>query len=168
MIRPHDVWADYTQAAVQNRGFIAGILLFITCLGCMNGDDAAENTTMEDDRYVLVLVEDAADRQVLEERATIVHSASSRLYVVRLGPGTRNQINSVAGVIAVTDKVFPDDIARQLDSKEALFAAAFAARGTKKDRVGNGLPWDAPDFEPPDSSAGSTASQLKGGRNDDK
>ena len=113
---------------------------------------------MEDDSYVLVLVEDAASRKAVEEYATIVHSASSRLHVVRLGVTTHIQLARLPGVVAVENRAFPVDIARRLDKKEALFAAAFAARGTTKERVGNGLPWDATGFEPPDSTDDATGS----------
>jgi hypothetical protein len=88
---------------------------------------------------------------VIEEHVAIVHRASPRLFVVRVDPAVRAQLVELPGVVAATDEAFSAGVAEQLDEAEALFAAAFAARGTPKQRAGNGLEWDAPGFEPPDA-----------------
>lgn len=99
---------------------------------------------------VMVLVDETAALEVIEEHAAIVHRASPRLFVVRVEPAVRARLDELPGVVAVTGEAFSAGVAERLDEAEALFAAAFAARRTPKQRVGDGLDWDAPGFEPPD------------------
>lgn len=98
----------------------------------------------------LILLDNEHSSAVLSGHATIVHAASPRLFVVRLESATYEEIAALPGVAALSEQSLPPGLAAQLDPQEKLFAAAFAARAIPKERVGDGLPWDAAGFEPPD------------------
>ena len=102
----------------------------------------------------LVLLDNEDSSAVLGGRATIVHAASPRLFVVRLESASREELAELPGVAALAERSLPPELTAQLDPQEKLFAAAFAAREDGKKRVGDGLPWDAAGFEPPDPPAG--------------
>jgi hypothetical protein len=59
------------------------------------------------------------------------------------------------GVVAVSGGTLPSGLVERLDEGEALFVTAWASRmtGPQKQRGGEGLPWDASGFEPPDPPA---------------
>ena len=121
---------------------------------------------------VMVLVDEAAASEVLEKHGAIVHRASPRLVIVRVEPSVRARLGELPGVVAVTEGAFSAEVSGRLDEAEALFAAAFAARGTSKQRAGDGLEWDAPGFEPPDSppdsASGLGPNVETGGTNDEQ
>jgi len=100
---------------------------------------------------ILVFVDETVGAAALKDSATIVHTASPRLFVARVDLARRSDLASRPGVIAMTEGTLPDEVANRLNKAEALFATAFANRRTSKERPGEGLPWDAPGFEPPDS-----------------
>ena len=127
----------------------------------------------------LLLLDKDSPADVLSGQAAIVHSVSPRLFVIRSGPATRAELAALTGVAAITDCELPQEYQQILNPQEMLFATAFAASGTSKQRVGEGLPWDAPGFEPPDppadtatdteqqSSSGSESIQQEGERQND-
>lgn len=61
----------------------------------------------------------------------------------------------IPGIIGVFEGHIPETMLRQLNATERLFAEAWAeSRRPKSDRRGDGLPWDAEGFEPPDGKDG--------------
>ncbi|HHJ13678.1 MAG TPA: hypothetical protein ENJ79_04780 [Gammaproteobacteria bacterium] len=105
----------------------------------------------------MVLVDETAGFGEIDKHATIVHRASPRLFVVRVEPAVRARLAKLPGVVAVTDRAFTSDVSERLDEAEALFAAAFAARGTSRRRASDGLEWDATGFDPPSPETSSDA-----------
>lgn len=80
--------------------------------------------------------------------ANVTQVFPPRLALVQAGPDARTRIARIQGVLHVLD-----DPARKLPADltpvERTFAAAWQARQQPKTRAGEGLPWDAPGFEPP-------------------
>ena len=64
-------------------------------------------------------------------------------------------LQSRTEVIAVIEGDIDQEILDTLDASETLFSQAWAMRMQKQpeERPGEGLPWDATDFEPPDPPA---------------
>ena len=85
----------------------------------------------------------------LRAAANVTQVFPPRLALVRPGPDARTHIAGIQGVLHVLDdparKLPPD-----LTPAERTFAAAWQARQQPRTRPGEGLPWDAPGFEPPD------------------
>jgi hypothetical protein len=109
---------------------------------------------------LLVRVDDdeAADTLArLQERFRVTQVAPPRLAVVEQQPGTHEpELRDTPGVVAVAGPEVSDDFTQGLSPEEALFVAAWERRmqETKsEDRPGEGLPWDAPGFSPPDPQA---------------
>ena len=98
----------------------------------------------------LILMDGDTGVEALAGRAKVVHSGSSRLHIIRPHSATMAELASIPGIVALTAGKLPLEHQQTLNQQEALFAAAFGSRRTPKDRVGEGLPWDAPGFEPPD------------------
>jgi hypothetical protein len=99
---------------------------------------------------LLVFLDENTDVEVLDGQATVIHSASSRMHIIRTSSATRAQLAVLPGVVCITDTELPPEYAQRLNSQESIFAEAFAVRETSKERLGDGLPWDSPGFEPPD------------------
>ena len=53
------------------------------------------------------------------------------------------------GIAAVFERGQPTPAFEQLDPNERLFAEAWAVAGQPKSRIGDGLKWDTPGFDPP-------------------
>lgn len=89
----------------------------------------------------------------LQETCSVVSAMGSRLVVARVAPHGVPALRALPGVMAVIET--PADLATQVagwgfSDTEALFASAWAAQGQKKGpRLGEGLDWDAPGFQPP-------------------
>lgn len=97
---------------------------------------------------------EAQDRLRSGHRVTQV--GSPRVVVVAVSPEETPPSPSTPGVVAVSSGAPPPDVLEELDDQETLFVRAWTSRmtGPQKQRRGEGLPWDAPGFEPPDSPAG--------------
>src|SRR5215469_12413436 len=81
--------------------------------------------------------------------ANVTQVFPPRLALVQAGPDARTRIARIEGVLDALDdpaRALPAD----LTPAERIFAAAWQARRQPKTRPGEGLPWDAPGFEPPD------------------
>lgn len=150
------------------------MLLLGSLAGCVFEDSAGkrnaleELTVLENKIQVMVLVDEPADAEIIEKYVSIAHKASPRLFVVSVEPAFCVRLAELPGVAAVTEGAFDADVSGRLDEAEALFAAAFAARGAAKRRVGDGLEWDAlggPDVR---SSARQHASGRAGDETDSK
>lgn len=103
----------------------------------------------------VVLDEDAADDTLerLRRAFRVKHVASRRLVVVEEAADARQTLRSVPGVVAVASPDIPTELMETLSPEEELFVAAWSRRMTppaRKQRPGDGLPWDAPGFSPPD------------------
>jgi len=101
-----------------------------------------------------VTAAEAQERLRSNHRVTQV--GSPRVLVVAVSPEEIPPISSSPGVLAVSSGLPPPGVIEELDEQEVLFVTAWARRmtGPEKQRRGEGLPWDAPGFEPPDSPAG--------------
>ena len=89
----------------------------------------------------------------LRAAANVTQLFPPRLALVQAGPDARTRIARIQGVLYVLD-----DRARKLPADltpaERAFAGAWQARQQPKARAGEGLPWDAPGFDPPDQPGG--------------
>lgn len=103
----------------------------------------------------LVLLEDGEDGlERLRRSLQVTQVASPRLAVVEAaegaGPDALQAIDGVAEVAAAGESL---QDASALTDAERLFADAWALRTgdvAGSERPGEGLPWDAPGFTPPD------------------
>ena len=80
--------------------------------------------------------------------------ASPRVFTVEADQSELAKLRAVSGVTVVTSGDAPPGIMEKLDEGEALFVAAWLSRrkeGSSKQRLGEGLSWDAPGFTPPDA-----------------
>lgn len=100
---------------------------------------------------ILVLMDEPIGGKALPSSWTLVHRASPRLIVVRLSGASPEEIADRPDVVVATVGALPPDVIPRLEPDEAVFAAAFAARRDKGERIGEGLEWDASGFEPPDA-----------------
>jgi hypothetical protein len=100
----------------------------------------------------LVLLDHGHAGQALAELrrvATVTQVHAPRLVLVRADAGVNERVAQVAGVLAV----FCDgqgQLPSDLTNGERWFAAGWAQRFGSKARMGDGEPWDAPEFLPPD------------------
>jgi hypothetical protein len=119
---------DYV-AAIQ-RG---GLFRMSTALVIVN-ESHADDVLSQVGQFVKVT-------QRLPPRLAIVEGEDRQLEAVRTLPG----------VIAVCEGPVPDSVLQQLHPTERLFADGWTAgRQPKTARPGEGLPWDAEGFQPPD------------------
>jgi hypothetical protein len=89
-----------------------------------------------------------ADR--VRTRYTVVAALPPRLLVVQLADNELAALQHLDGVETVTVDPAGLDISPPLSEVERLFAAGWAARGSKSGpRTGEGKAWDAPGFIPP-------------------
>lgn len=86
--------------------------------------------------------------------ARLVQRCPPRLAIVEADPRAQAAIRALPGVRSVTDGPLDEEILRDLTEAERLFAAGWVASRQPKVRAGDGLPWDAPGFDPPDRPGG--------------
>src|SRR4051794_18155687 len=84
----------------------------------------------------------------LGRRATLVQHLPPRLAVVETDDA--DGLRRAPGGVAVGDPDLPDDVRAGLSDTERLFADAWVLGSRPKVRPGDGLPWDAPGYQPPD------------------
>jgi hypothetical protein len=103
---------------------------------------------------VLVIVQDDQAEPALAQIglvARIVQRLPPRLAIIEIDPGEVETVRSMEGVRALYDGAVSGTLLQQLTPAERLFAEAWArSRQTKPARPGDGLPWDAEGFQPPD------------------
>jgi hypothetical protein len=104
---------------------------------------------------VLVLLRQGAGEAPLAElrrRFTILSLKPPRLVVLAIGADRVAEVQAIHGVEAVFTAAVPGTVLDALAPGERLFAEAWSMRQqpTPKRRPGDGLPWDAPGFLPPD------------------
>jgi hypothetical protein len=100
---------------------------------------------------LVVLTADGADQALVEVRALapVTQMLPPRLLLVRAEPDARTTIRGLPGVIGLFDRAA--DVSVELSPQERIFVEAWAARAAPKTRAGDGLDWDAPGFEAPDT-----------------
>jgi hypothetical protein len=100
--------------------------------------------------WLVVLEERSSQAAVagLRETAEVLYVVPPRLVVVVASDAAA--LRAVPGVRDVLDSV-PESLLRSLEPGEAIAARAFMQRKAEHGpRSGEGLPWDAPNHEPPD------------------
>ena len=104
--------------------------------------------------FLVVLEPLLADKTLAQLRAitNVTQVLAPRLVLVRTDPETIAHVAQMEGVLDVSDDILPE-LPQELTPSERLFVSAWEARRQPKIRPGEGLPWDAPGFLPPDSSA---------------
>lgn len=83
----------------------------------------------------------------------VMQSVSPRVVIVEpSGDTTKEKLQTTNGVDAVLERgeSLTGDVRRTLTDTEALFVDAYAQRSRPKERLGEGLDWDAKGFLPPD------------------
>ena len=83
------------------------------------------------------------------ELATVTQRLPPRLAIVEGEPDRLASIHGIPGIISMFEGSVPEAMLRQLNPTERLFAEAWAESRRPKSRIGEGLPWDAEGFEPP-------------------
>jgi hypothetical protein len=82
----------------------------------------------------------------------LVHSASSRLFVLELEPGERANHLMDEPAVRWAGESPPGDVVEELDEAERLFVEGWALRRRgKAERPGEGLDWNAEGRQPPDA-----------------
>jgi hypothetical protein len=107
-------------------------------------------------RHVLVVLHDASASQTatrLQDRYEIPSRLPPRILVVDPGEEGLADLRSDPGVLGVYEREVPADVLARLRQEEQLFAGAWVQQATQepKARLGEGLSWDAPGFQPPDA-----------------
>jgi hypothetical protein len=134
---------------------VAGVLLQVLLPIGYTGQHTMGAQVPDAPHEVLVLLEPRlADEALAQLRAVAVVTQvlPPRLALVRADPETMGRAAQIAGVRDVYDDT-PPELPPDLTPAERLFVSAWEARRQPKTRPGEGLPWDAPGFQPPDSPA---------------
>ena len=107
-------------------------------------------------RELLIVLESKRASETLAQLravANVTQVFPPRLALVQAGPDARARAARIRGVLHVQDDP-TRELPADLTPAERIFAAAWQARQQPKTRTGEGLPWDAPGFEPPDRPDG--------------
>jgi hypothetical protein len=101
---------------------------------------------------ILVLLQrDEAVPDHLGRHGRLVHSASSRLFVLELEPGEQPSHLMDESAVRWAGESPPGDVVEELDEAERLFVEGWALRRQgKPERPGEGLDWNAEGRRPPD------------------
>jgi hypothetical protein len=87
----------------------------------------------------------------LRAHGRLVHSASSRLFVLELTPGRGLADLIDEPAVRWAGEHPPDDVVRELDDVERLFVDGWSlSRRGKSERPGEGMDWDSEGRRPPD------------------
>jgi hypothetical protein len=103
-------------------------------------------------RELLVMIDPGLGDQALHRLravASVTQVLPPRLALVGADPEATDRVTGVVGVLGVYDDTLPDR-PPDLTPAEDVFISAWEARRHPKTRRGEGLPWDAPGFLPPD------------------
>ena len=102
----------------------------------------------------LVILDDLQTADLLVQIGQVVQITQqlpTRLFLVEGDQQQLAVVRNLPGVVGVFTQNVPESILQQLTATERLFAEAWIAGSHPKTfRSGDGLPWDAPDFQPPD------------------
>jgi hypothetical protein len=101
---------------------------------------------------LVVLADDDVDRvrSSIESNYRVLHSVSPRVLVIQKPASNLTSPTHLAGVLLATDDDVPEEMLSTLNPTEKQWVQAWLLRKRPKQRVGDGLSWDAPGFLPPD------------------
>ena len=103
---------------------------------------------------LLVILEPGLAQEALTQLrlvTSVTQVLAPRLILVRADRDTMARAKRIRGVLEVYNDA-PLKFPSNLTSSERLFVSAWKARRRPKTRRGEGLPWDAPGYLPPDPS----------------
>jgi hypothetical protein len=133
------------QAMVESyqRSYVNGVV------PAQGGTDSMPDPLRE---YLIILEPHLADKALAQLRAiaNVTQVLAPRLALVRAHAETMRRAAQIEGVLTVSDDTVPE-LPQDLTPSERLFVSAWEVRRQPKTRPGEGLPWDAPGFLPPDS-----------------
>ena len=128
-------------------------LVVFACAACAAKTQSSEPWA-DDMQEALVVVGESESVSALPrigELVQVKQQLPPRLAIVEGEARSFEAVRSLPGVVAVCEEAVPDTVLQQLNSTERLFAEAWVVgRKPKTERRGDGLPWDADGFEPPD------------------
>jgi hypothetical protein len=103
---------------------------------------------------VLVILSDhevARVRSQIEQETRVLHSVSPRVFVVEMTAPAMDYLAQMEDEVASTISDVSPAVLDTLNDQERQWVSAWNLRRLKKPRrLGEGLPWDAPGFSPPD------------------
>lgn len=104
---------------------------------------------------VLIIVSDAASEEAKKMAAKIPirQEISERVRIVNLDAAQAAELTKQTGIYIVEGKTLAPEALSSLSVGEKLFVDGWLARtpDAEKERAGEGLKWDDPNFQPPDS-----------------
>lgn len=104
---------------------------------------------------VLIIVSDSAGEEAKKMAAEIPvrQEISEQVRIVNIDVALASELMKQAGIYIVEGKTLPPEALSSLSAGEKLFVDGWLARipETEKERAGEGLNWDDPNFQPPDS-----------------
>ena len=86
----------------------------------------------------------------LQHQYKVISLLRPRVLVFDIDEQLAAQLRDDPEVVGVFTGEVPEEVLTQLDPGERLFVSAWQQRSADKKRRGDGLPWDAPGFVPPD------------------
>jgi hypothetical protein len=105
----------------------------------------------------LVVVEESQADTVLprvNQLVQVTQRLPPRLAIVQGEKGQLEAVSKLPGVVSVSEGSVPDSVLKGLNPTERIFADAWVLSRKPKVRPGEGLPWDAEGFQPPDKPDG--------------
>jgi len=101
--------------------------------------------------YLVILESRFANRALsqLNDVATITHVLKPRMILIRSDTEIHKPVTEIKGVLGIYDDTLP--VLTDLSTSERMFISAWDARRKTKNRPGDQLPWDSPDFDAPDA-----------------
>lgn len=122
--------------------------------GELSGRGVDNNTDMMN-KDVLIIVNDAASEEAKKMAAglSLRQEISARVKIVNIDAGQAAELVKQQGIYLVEGKNVPAEALTELTEAEKLFVSGWLARipESEKERAGEGLKWDDPNFQPPDS-----------------
>lgn len=117
--------------------------------------EQGKEAQLDASRQVLIVLRDAtaADHaSVLQSRHRVLTMVRPRLMILEVDPRTVAELDRDAAIAGVYERDVPADVLAGLRPDERLFVDGWLLQRTaeSKPRVGDGLSWDAPGFQPPD------------------
>lgn len=102
--------------------------------------------------HLVILEPHLADQALVRLKAVaiVTQVLRPRLLLIRTDIKAEETAARIAGVLGVYGAA-PSKLPLDLTPEERLFISAWEARRQPKIRPGDGLPWDAPGFVPPDA-----------------
>ena len=121
-----------------------------------DGDDSETRELVAGEAREVLLVLDAdeaaAALEDLASRHRIVGTLPPRVVMAQVDGTALEEMRRDPRIRFVVEDLLPAELIAELTPDEEAFVSAFVLRRTSppKSRVGEGLPWDAPGFQPPD------------------